>query len=826
MRSDCRAVLALIWACCEASCLATGDGTMLLDDATSRTRVVTNAFFNASNAVHDLIQKVSPKADFSPSNSELVETISGVADDQISVATNDLMRDVLGAGFSRLTTNDVENIVTNTEPVYSIWQSYDMPVVDSPDFDPTYQGYVITGVGYSQGVWYVAYQDTSGQDANTYESSIVGSEDSLLLTLTNATKVGTFSVFRTIDGTRNALGLARLSDLNTSINSNEVIWIASNLTTALENRIVNGDVRAYYANIANEATTSMKSFALDGGYEGVISSEDVIAQLASASHLTTNDVCNIVTNEISGWTKWVWSDGVNRGQPTSEAETGNPELWTLLYSNRLWTANAPTNATSLDLSNDDDIGILYLPTCTRQFLSPHNALGLATIADLSGYVPYTQDINGSNTALTVGRRAGNAGPNSFAVGYDVQTPGSYSVAFGNQTEASAYMTMALGSRAKSTNSLAYTWSGTGSAVKYGSHGIGTYNINPSNGEYGLFIGDKPLHQIFSEWATGTTQSVIAEYAFDDGDSESYEYREYAPLALAKAEDVESVRREASASFALFQGSNIVLTVTNYNSVVHDPSLYLRQLNESNEYITVWHEKTGLEKTLQKANEYADGLGTNYAPKAWSRVTSGLGAEAPENTTWISTPMTVFAGGLEYAKYLTTGGAVYVLTGNGMATFNPNTNSYFTISTDDGEELFSIQKTDSQILPIDASGISVQGNVVTVPINLVSSTAPILSMCTDIIEKDWKSEADDGGIPSSLATSAWTQTANGWVNTVTLASPVPNSAFFKYSVMQEGETIIKNKAQSNFDGGVNINGVRYRVVPYTTGGKTYMTLEAW
>ena len=79
---------------------------------------------------------------------------------------------------------------------------------------------------------------------------------------------------------------------------------------------------------------------------------------------------------------------------------------------------------------------------------------------------------------------------------------------------------------------------------------------------------------------------------------------------------------------------------------------------------------------------------------------------------------------------------------------------------------------------------------------------------------------------TISTSAWAQTANGWVNTVTLAAPMPSSAFFKYSVMQAGETVIRNKAQSNFDGGININGTRYRVVPYTTGGKTYMTLEAW
>ena len=133
----------------------------------------------------------------------------------------------------------------------------------------------------------------------------------------------------------------------------------------------------------------------------------------------------------------------------------------------------------------------------------------------------------------------------------------------------------------------------------------------------------------------------------------------APASLVQA--VTNIQVESTLVYRLYSGSNVVAEVTNYNSQAHAPSLRLMQLNESNEYVTVWTETNGLARTLSSATEYTDGA-TNalrevYAPRAWSRTTSGLGAEAPTNTTWISTPTTVIAGGLEYAKVVDAYGEV-------------------------------------------------------------------------------------------------------------------------------------------------------------------------
>lgn len=371
------------------------------------------------------------------------------------------------------------------------------------------------------------------------------------------------------------------------------------------------------------------------------------------------------------------------------------------------------------------------------------------------------------------------------------------------------------------------------------YGLARLSDLPTSGEIAGIVSNATTGlaraaDIAPEVSNTVTKAYVESLGIESGTQEetdpvwSAEKSSYATAAA-----LEGVRHEASASFALFQGSNVLMTVTNYNSGVNPPRLSLRRLTESNEYITVWAEETGLADTLAKAKKHTDDatndLRVVYAPRAWSKTTSGLGADAPANTTWISTPATVFAGGLEYAKVLTTAGEVFVLSSNGMMEFTPNTNAYFTISTEGGDELFSIQKTDAQLVPVDSSGITVEGNVVTIPINVLSESAPILSICTNLSSHVWYSEHDGATpIPASIATSAWTQTSSGWINTVTMTAPMAKAAFFKYSYFVAGETIIKSKAQQSFDGGVSINGTRYIIVPYDnpTDGKTYMTLEAW
>ena len=287
--------------------------------------------------------------------------------------------------------------------------------------------------------------------------------------------------------------------------------------------------------------------------------------------------------------------------------------------------------------------------------------------------------------------------------------------------------------------------------------------------------------------------------------------------------VDDLRVESALIYRLYSGSNVVAEVTNYNSQVHAPSLRLLQINESNEYVTVWTETNGLSRTLNSAKEYTDdatnALRDVYAPRGWSATTSGMGAEAPSNTTWISTPRTVIAGGLEYAKIVDTSGEVWVLTSNGMAAeFNPNTNSYFRITADDGTEVFSIEKTDAQVVGANADGITVSESSVTIPVGVVSAEHPTMYWRTALDSGDWADETN----PPTGATVTWTGSAGAWVCTTAWSGERPSSLFFKFTFVQEGSVVIKNNAQTDLSTGIIVNGTRF--VPSVSGNNLIWTKQ--
>ena len=277
------------------------------------------------------------------------------------------------------------------------------------------------------------------------------------------------------------------------------------------------------------------------------------------------------------------------------------------------------------------------------------------------------------------------------------------------------------------------------------------------------------------------------------------------------QEISDLRTESALVYRLYSGSNVVAEVTNYNSQVHAPELRLMQLNESNEYITVWTETNGLTRTLARANEYTDAAITSAAPRAWSRTTSGLGAEAPSNTTWISTPTTVIAGGFEYAKVVDTYGEVWVLTSNGMAAeFNPDTNAYFRISADDGTPVFSIEKSDAQIVGANAAGITCSETSVTVPVPVVSQTNPTCFWRYSLTEGDW----DDGTNAPQPWDFNWTGGTGAWVLTLDFNGTRPSSLFLRFSFLQEGGVVIRHNATTDLSSGIYVNGIKY--VPVANG----------
>ena len=289
------------------------------------------------------------------------------------------------------------------------------------------------------------------------------------------------------------------------------------------------------------------------------------------------------------------------------------------------------------------------------------------------------------------------------------------------------------------------------------------------------------------------------------------------------QEISDLRTESALVYRLYSGSNVVAEVTNYNSQVHAPELRLMQLNESNEYVTVWTETNGLARTLATATKYTDdatnALPEVYAPRAWSRTTSGLGAEAPDGETWITTPKVYVTGGLEYHQTVDTYGAVWVLCSNGMTPeYSPDTNAYFRISADDGTPIFSIEKSDAMVVGANAAGITVGESSVTIPVPVVSPDPPTMYWRQSLSSGDWADESS----PPAGATVTWTGEAGARVCTVTWSGTRPSSMFFKFTFLQEGGVVIRNNATTDISSGIYVNGVKF--VPTVSGNNLIWTKQ--
>ena len=100
-----------------------------------------------------------------------------------------------------------------------------------------------------------------------------------------------------------------------------------------------------------------------------------------------------------------------------------------------------------------------------------------------------------------------AGHYAHAEGYATVAWGMASHAEGNDTVASGIASHAAGGGSQATNLFAYVYSGV-FADKYGSHGDGTFNVNPVGGTDGLWIGETNLTQHIAA-STNTLASAVA-----------------------------------------------------------------------------------------------------------------------------------------------------------------------------------------------------------------------------------------------------------------------------------------------------------------------------
>ncbi|MBR1609343.1 MAG: hypothetical protein IJ678_06980, partial [Kiritimatiellae bacterium] len=133
----------------------------------------------------------------------------------------------------------------------------------------------------------------------------------------------------------------------------------------------------------------------------------------------------------------------------------------------------------------------------------------------------TLDVGSDSVA--VGAHVAATGDQSFAAGWGNKASGGRSVALGIRTTADSPQAIAAGADAVSTNANAAVWSGveTGGpqfGPPYGSHGTGTWSINPVGGVGGAWIGELPLAGLLPEYLVANETDRRSAYTAESRDT--------------------------------------------------------------------------------------------------------------------------------------------------------------------------------------------------------------------------------------------------------------------------------------------------------------------
>ena len=315
-------------------------------------------------------------------------------------------------------------------------------------------------------------------------------------------------------------------------------------------------------------------------------------------------------------------------------------------------------------------------------------------------------------------------------------------------------------------------------------------------------------------------------------------------AYAKADTY--TKTEAAAQFypktegelweSWWSGDGFRVSVTNYNVEVTDSTAWERLPTASFDYkpdetatayTAVWNENTKWDRWFNHFNAYTNETAAsldNKADRAWGNYDSTTGLEAPEGYTWISSEHVALSAGLAYQKFVTTGGAVWVLTSNGLTTETSGvaSNAFFRVADDTGKALFEIVKGDKVTVGANVDGITVDNNAnpitVTISYPVESSQHPSMEATAALGDEiNWQTADESGG----AFTESWSGSSGAWTNTITLANS-PTKYFFRAYYQKGGDTYINNSAPVALQK-IVLGGVTYSITVEEVNGKKLMVL---
>ena len=309
-----------------------------------------------------------------------------------------------------------------------------------------------------------------------------------------------------------------------------------------------------------------------------------------------------------------------------------------------------------------------------------------------------------------------------------------------------------------------------------------------------------------------------------------------PVLTSVSNDAATAKLNSETALRIVLGESVWFAVTNYMRTAAGviPSLQLWEVRDGATNL-VYDSREEITNTVRAlTTELRTELESRIPSRAWGNYQSdGTDNPQPGEVAIINPPTVILTGGGTFNKYIDVGdSSVWVLKSSGPVAFGGNTNgNFFAVIDDEGKEHFKVAKTDSYDLPAIVNGLLPRQDANSILIYTATTNRlgnpvpqPVLSAADDLKASAWHEEAE-GEIDALGLTVSWARddTIPAWVATITPDAWHPK-LFLRAKVTQEGGVSVINTAPARFDGGVKIGNTIYTLVPYTTGGKTYMTLE--
>lgn len=269
-----------------------------------------------------------------------------------------------------------------------------------------------------------------------------------------------------------------------------------------------------------------------------------------------------------------------------------------------------------------------------------------------------------------------------------------------------------------------------------------------------------------------------------------------------------------------------VVVTNYDSAVHPPVASFEYRMTTNEaFRTVWNETNGLNRAIATAtnlaNQAAKQLVDDPANRAWGKYDSETGEASPEGVIQATAPGGLIVGGGQRWSQISAESGWWILTSTDPTLCRTGTNGVFSIIGSDGQEAIRIVKGDKVTVPAPADGISVASGVCTVTYAVEAAQHPTARFASAL-------GGDAGTVwyneddADCPVTMTWSGTSGNYVLTFDTAG-LP--AGFVQATYEQGQ-----ESYTSFGGAgleltkIRIGGKVYTVGTATIDGKTVLTLE--